>query len=155
MMIKHIFVGLALLPLLAFAQVSNLGIGRDVSGNVRIIDGNYECSYGSITEDETLKGNFKSANIYVENMENETILFIASFPGNISVNPPLTGKIDQTKELVTYRYTDKKDKSFVIGASSSKGVYAMIAVKNDLLGASTLIYNCKMIKNLEHPTPAD
>ncbi|BBG58513.1 hypothetical protein [Providencia rustigianii] len=154
-MIKHIFAGLALLPLVAFGQVDNPSVGRDKSGNVRIIDGNYECSYGSIGESGASKEKFKSATIYTENMENDTILFIVSFPGDISVNPPIAKKASQTTDSVSYQYTDNKDKVFIIGANTNEGLYAALGMKNEILHASTLVYDCKMIKNLEHPMPTD
>ncbi|MEY0600044.1 hypothetical protein AB7340_20310 [Providencia alcalifaciens] len=154
-MIKHLVIGLALLPCLAIGQVDKLSIDRDIHGNIRIIDGNYECSYGSISEDGSPKEKFKSATIYTENMEDETILFIVSFPGNISINPPIAKKISQTKDSISYQYTDNKDKVFIVGSNTSEGLYAAVGVKNNLLHASTVIYDCKMTRNLEHPPVID
>lgn len=150
-MIKYIAIGLSLFPCLVLGQVDKLSIDRDGSGNIRIIDGNYECSYGSIDEDGSPKEKFKSANIYTEKMEDDTILFIVSLPGGISINPPKAKKASQTLDSVSYEYTGDKDKVFIVGSNIGDGLYAAIGVKNNLLHASTLIYDCKLMRNLEHP----
>lgn len=148
-MIKRFAAGLLFLPWFVFGAVDPLSIKTDSNGNVQLIDGNYQCSYSGIEQNSTRDEKLKGAEIYIEKGEDDTALFTVSFPGGISINPPIAKKAEQTKDTVTYQSTDDLGNVFFVGLTTKDGVVSALGSKNTILHASTFISDCKLIRNLE------
>ncbi|MDL9989463.1 hypothetical protein [Providencia rettgeri] len=137
-MLNKFTVGLLLVPFFSFA-------GMDIT------DGNYQCHYSSIEQGGKNGEKLKGAEVYIENGDEDSILFIVSFPGGVSINPPVASKVEQTSSAITYQSKDENGNVFIVGSTKKDGLVSAIGVKNNLLHASTFIFDCVMLRNLENP----
>lgn len=145
-MLKKIVIGLLLFPCIAFGSDRSILVGHNL-----LIDGNYECFYNNLEKANQGDNKLSGAELYIEKMDNDTVLFIASLPGDISFNPPVAERNKQKKDSISYYAEDDNGSSFVVGYNKDIGLASAINIDSGSVKVNVLIYDCKLIRNLDNP----
>lgn len=153
-MLKKIVIGLLLFPCVVLGSDNSILESKGNDGHNLLIDGNYECFYNNFEKANQGDNKLSGAELYIEKMENDTVLFIASLPGDISFNPPIAERNKQKKDSISYYTEDDNGNGFVIGYIEDIGLVSAINIDSGSVKANILIYDCKIIRNLDNPVSA-